>query len=70
MRVTFERPNTIARRLLERQEAVGEVRDAGATAAPLKVRFKAGTEFYFEEGELRVPATFEPTAAERRAGFM
>lgn len=69
MRVTFERPNTIAQRLLDRQEAVGEVRDAKATAAPLKVRFKAGTEFYFEEGELRVPANFNPTAAERRAGF-
>jgi len=69
MRVTFERPNTIVQRLMERQEAVGEVRDAKATAAPLKVRFKAGTEFYFEEGELRVPANFNPTAAERRAGF-
>ena len=69
MRVTFERPNTIAQRLSERQEAVGEVRDVKGTAAPLKVRFKAGTEFYFEEGELRVPANFNPTAAERRAGF-
>jgi hypothetical protein len=69
MRVTFERPNTIDRRLMERQESVGEVRDAKATAAALKVHFKAGTEFYFEEGELRVPATFRATAAERRAGF-
>lgn len=69
MRVTFERPNTIAQRLLARQEAVGEVHDAKATAPPLKVRFKAGTEFYFEEGELRVPAIFDSTAAERRAGF-
>ena len=69
MRVTFERPNTIAQRLVERQEAVGEVRDAKAADAPLKVRFKAGTEFYFEEGELRVPAAFNPTAAEIRAGF-
>jgi hypothetical protein len=69
MRVTFERPNTIAQRLLERQEAVAEVRDAETAAAPLRVRFKAGTEFYFEEGELRVPATFNPTAAETRAGF-
>jgi hypothetical protein len=70
MRVTFERPNTIAQRLLGGQEAVGEVRSAGATAAPLKVRFKTGTEFYFEEGELRVPALLRPsTAAERKAGF-
>jgi hypothetical protein len=69
MRVTFERPNTIARRLLERQEAVGEVRDEKGAAAPLKVSFKAGTEFYFEEGELRVPMTMDTTAAERKAGF-
>jgi hypothetical protein len=69
MRVTFERPNSVAQRLAEKQEAVGEVRDAGGTAGPLKVRFKAGTEFYFEEGELRVPADFEPTLAEKRAGF-
>jgi hypothetical protein len=35
----------------------------------LPVKVKAGTEFYFEEGELRVPATFEPTDAEQAAGF-
>ena len=69
LRVTFDRPNAIAQRLLARQEADGEVRDAQGTAAPLKVRFKAGTEFYFEEGELRVPANFRPTAAEKKAGF-
>jgi hypothetical protein len=69
LRVTFDRPNTIAQRLSTRQEAVGEVRDERGTVAPLKVRFKAGAEIYFEEGELRVPANFNPTAAEKRAGF-
>ena len=69
MRVTFQRPNTIAQRLAERQDVLGEVRGVEGAAPPLKVKFKAGTEFYFEEGELRASATFETTAAERRAGF-
>jgi hypothetical protein len=45
------------------------MRGMQGSAAPFKVRLKAGTEFYFEEGELRVPASFNPTPAERRAGF-
>jgi hypothetical protein len=69
MKVVFARPNAIAQRLTEKQEAVGEVRDASGTASPLNVKFKAGSEFYFEEGELRVPAVFGQTVAERRAGF-
>ncbi|MGA9994597.1 MAG: twin-arginine translocation signal domain-containing protein [Pyrinomonadaceae bacterium] len=69
MRLVFERPNSIAQRFTEKQEAVGEVRDANAAASPLKVRVKAGSEFYFEEGELRVPAVFGQTSAERKAGF-
>lgn len=67
MRVVFERPNAIAQRLMGKQEAVGEVR---GTSSPLKVKFKAGSELYFEEGELRVPAQIEQsTQAERKAGF-
>ncbi|MDX6272455.1 MAG: hypothetical protein QOD28_3678 [Acidobacteriota bacterium] len=69
MRVVFERPNSITGRLMEKQEAVGEVRDANGAATPLKARFKAGSEFYFEEGELRVPAVFDQTSAERKVGF-
>ncbi len=70
MRVVFKRPNSIAQRLMEKQEAVGEVLDGSGTSSPLTARFKAGTEFYFEEGELRVPAVLEETtAAERKAGF-
>lgn len=70
MRVVFERPNSIDQRLMEKQEAVGQMRDANGTASPLKVKFKAVREFYFEEGELRVPAVLGPTTpAERKAGF-
>jgi hypothetical protein len=69
LHVVLARPNAIAQRLTEKQEAVGEVRAANGTASPLQVRFKAGAEFYFEEGELRVPAVFTQTSAERKAGF-
>jgi hypothetical protein len=69
MRVVFKRPNSIAQRLMEKQEVVGEVRDGSGTSTPLIAKFKAGTEFYFEEGELRVPAVFGQTSAERKAGF-
>jgi hypothetical protein len=30
---------------------------------------QAGTEYYFEEGELAMPATFEQTPEEAKAGF-
>ena len=69
MHVVFERPNSISQRFSVNQEAVGQVRPGKGPGPTLKVRFKAGSEFYFEEGELRVPAVFEQTAAERKAGF-
>lgn len=69
LHVIFEKPNSIAGRFLEKEEAFGVVRSANKTAGGLKVKFKAGTEFYFEEGELRVPADFDPTPAETSAGF-
>jgi hypothetical protein len=69
LRVTFSRPNSIPQRLRENQEAVGEAHDVGGISGPVKLRVKPGVEFYFEEGELRVPADFGPTAAEREAGF-
>jgi hypothetical protein len=68
LRVVFTRPNTVAGRLLEKQEATGELRLAEGTS-PQKLKVKVGVEFYFEDGELRVPATFETTPAERRARF-
>jgi hypothetical protein len=51
LRVVFGRPNTISRRLLEKQEAVGEVKSSAGE--PLKVRVRAVVEYYFESGELR-----------------
>jgi len=69
LRITFSQPNSIPQRLRQKQEAVGEARGASGISGPLKVSVKAGVEFYFEEGELRVPATFDTTVAEREAGF-
>jgi hypothetical protein len=69
LRIVFMRPNTVDGRLLEKQEETGELRPGDGRSAPLKLRVKAGVEYYFEEGELQVPATFDTTPAEKRARF-
>lgn len=69
LRVLFTRPNSPEKRLREQQEAMGEIRGLGGPASAMKVKFKADVEFYFEEGELRVPAEFAATTAEKEAGF-
>jgi len=62
------RPNSAAERLKtgENVDARGQL-VGGNQAAPL--RLKASTEFYFEEGELKEPPDFKPTALEKAAGF-
>jgi hypothetical protein len=67
--VFANRPNSILKRLMEKQEAVAQTAGPDTKAPPVNVKFKAGAELYLEEGELRVPATFDQTAAERKAGF-
>jgi hypothetical protein len=69
LRLVFNRSNSISQRLLEKQEAVAEVRPNAGNSAPVRVKVKALTEYYFEEGELRAPANFQTTAAEKAAGF-
>jgi hypothetical protein len=69
LRIVFSRPNSVAGRLQEKQEATGELKPAEGRLEPKKVSVKVGVEYYFEEGELRVPATFETTPAEKRARF-
>ena len=53
LRVAFGRPNTISKRLLEKQTAAAEVRSAEGSSPVVKVKIKGITEYYFEEGELR-----------------
>ncbi|HEU4387700.1 MAG TPA: hypothetical protein VFV34_07885 [Blastocatellia bacterium] len=63
------RANSIAKRLTSNEEAAARITGSDTKASPVNVTLKAGTEFYFEEGELKVPAIFDQTAAERKAGF-
>jgi hypothetical protein len=55
--------NSPADRLKEGEEAAAEMSDGR------KLTVHAIREFYFEEGELRMPATFDTTPEEQKAGF-
>jgi len=52
-----------ADRLKEGEEAAADASDG------TKFSVRGIREFYFEEGELRIPATFDPTLEEQNAGF-
>ena len=63
------RLNTAKTRMKEKQKASGVFQLSGTTKSkPLAV--EAIKEFYFEEGELRTRATFDPTAEEKSSGFL
>lgn len=70
IKVNFPGTTNRARtRIKEKQKASGVFQMAGSSASkPLQI--EAVKEFYFEEGELRVPATFDPTVEEKRSGFL
>lgn len=55
--------NSPADRLKEGEQAAAEI------SGGRKLTVRAIREFYFEEGELRMPATFDTTPEERKAGF-
>lgn len=55
--------NSPTDRLREGEEAAAEMADGR------KLTVRAVREFYFEEGELMMPATFDDTAEERKSGF-
>ena len=59
--------NTSKGRIKAKQRASGTSLIGGGNPKPLQV--EALREFYFEEGELMVPAKFEPTVEERKSGF-
>jgi hypothetical protein len=62
------RANTPHTRIKAGERVTGEAQLAGAQAGqPLEL--EAGTEFYFEEGELRLPMTMRQTPEERASGF-
>lgn len=67
IRVTVpNRKNLVAERLREKQrvEATLQIGSSGSTRS--KVQLETGVEFYFEEGELLVPPTFDPTSEEKK----
>lgn len=57
------RKNSPADRLKEGDQAAAEI------SGGRKLSLRAIREFYFEEGELRMPATFDTTPEEQKAGF-
>jgi len=59
-----DRKNVAAERLRERDRIPAMLR-IGAASDASKVEVEAGPAFYFEEGELLVPPTFDPTLEEK-----
>ncbi len=76
IRATFAgRQNTSKTRLKETQKVLGMFQPAGTDGKPLAgssakpLEVEVVREFYFEEGELRIPGIFDPTMEERNSGF-
>ena len=59
----------LAQRLKQNQDATAQVTATTASAPVAVLEVRTGTEFYFEEGELLVPPTFDSTPEEKAAGF-
>jgi hypothetical protein len=62
-------PNRATRRIKEKQTASGLFQPPGSSDSEA-LHVEVIKEFYFEDGELRVPATFNPTAEEKKSGFL
>jgi hypothetical protein len=62
------RANTAHTRIKAGERVMGQVQ-LSSGEAELSLEFEAGTEFYFEEGELHLPMTMDQTPEEREAGF-
>lgn len=68
-RIVFaDRKNAAAERLREGQQVAATLRRGGdKDAGDLKLQVQVGRQLYFEEGELLVPPTFEPTPEEKKS---
>jgi hypothetical protein len=65
-----DRENTAHTRIKAGESVVGQAQLPGTEAGQaVELALDAGTEFYFEEGELRLPMTMRPTPEEMAAGF-
>jgi len=63
-----DRDNLSPERIKEKETVSGRGHVTGAHRF-LDLRIQANVEFYFEEGELFVPPTFDQTPEERKSGF-
>ena len=63
-----ERSNIAAQRIKENEQAKAQFQVANGSQV-LDVPLQTGTEYYFEEGELAMPAVFSQTAEEKESGF-
>jgi hypothetical protein len=63
-----DRENTASQRIKENEQVQTQVQLANASQL-VNVPVKAGAEYYFEEGELAMPAVFDQTSEEKKAGF-
>ncbi|HEY5744318.1 MAG TPA: hypothetical protein VIS99_17470 [Terrimicrobiaceae bacterium] len=63
-----ERKNTAAQRIKENEQAQAQFQVANGSQV-LNLPVQTGTEYYFEEGELALPAIFDQTPEEKKAGF-
>ena len=63
-----ERSNTAAHRIKENEQAKAQFQIVDASQI-LNLPIQAGTEYYFEEGELAMPAVFNQTPEEKNSGF-
>jgi hypothetical protein len=62
-----ERKNVAAERLREGQSVQAMLRvGSGKGTTPSVIQIEAGPQLYFEEGELRMPPTFDPTPEEKK----
>jgi hypothetical protein len=64
------RANNVRTRIQPGERVTAQAQRPGAQGdGPLELQLEAGTEFYFEEGEMRSPMDMAQTAEERKAGF-
>jgi hypothetical protein len=64
-----DRSNFANQRLKQDEQVSARIIDPSASATMPILQIRTGTEFYFEEGELFVPPTFDPTPQEKASGF-
>jgi hypothetical protein len=63
-----ERSNAATQRIKENEQAKAQFQIVDASQI-LDLPIQAGTEYYFEEGELAMPAVFNQTPEEKKSGF-